>query len=191
MKEFQPWPKIFRVNREVIITEKIDGTNAAIVITDDDIYAQSRSRVITPQDDNFGFAAWVESNKHELRETLGHGRHFGEWWGRGIQRTYGLSERRFSLFNVSRWEANADDNFRCVQSPLCYVVPTLGIVQSLASPAINEYVENLREGSYAALGFDKPEGIVVFQPASNYMFKVTCEKDESPKSLIEQKKCVS
>ena len=34
--EFAPWPKIARLNREIIVTEKIDGTNAAIVITPED-----------------------------------------------------------------------------------------------------------------------------------------------------------
>src|SRR5690606_41186225 len=28
--EFQPWPKIARINKPVVFTEKIDGTNAAI-----------------------------------------------------------------------------------------------------------------------------------------------------------------
>jgi len=30
--DFQPWPKIARLNRDITITEKIDGTNAAVVI---------------------------------------------------------------------------------------------------------------------------------------------------------------
>jgi hypothetical protein len=30
--QFQEWPKIARLNREIIVTEKIDGTNAAVVI---------------------------------------------------------------------------------------------------------------------------------------------------------------
>lgn len=33
--EFQPWPKIARLNREITITEKIDGTNAAVIITEE------------------------------------------------------------------------------------------------------------------------------------------------------------
>ena len=35
MTEFQPFPKIPRLSREIVITEKIDGTNAQILITDD------------------------------------------------------------------------------------------------------------------------------------------------------------
>lgn len=103
---FVEFPKLARAARQCIITEKIDGTNAQVYISDDGFTMKvgSRTRWITPQDDNFGFAAWVEANREELMK-LGPGRHYGEWWGSGIQRAYGLpkGERRFSLFNVSRW----------------------------------------------------------------------------------------
>jgi len=57
-RTFQPWPKTPRLNRDCIVTEKIDGTNSAIVIDEvGDVYAQSRNRLITPGDDNYGFAA--------------------------------------------------------------------------------------------------------------------------------------
>ena len=32
-EEFKPWPKTPRWNRQVVITEKIDGTNAAVGFT--------------------------------------------------------------------------------------------------------------------------------------------------------------
>ena len=107
---FAPMPKIARLNREIIITEKIDGTNASVHIVPDfetgacKVLAASRTRWITPQNDNLGFAAWVEANREGLLQ-LGPGHHFGEWWGRGINRNYGLTERRFSLFNVI-WRAS-------------------------------------------------------------------------------------
>jgi hypothetical protein len=107
--EFHEWPKIGRLNRDVVITEKIDGTNAAIgIISEMDgyrVYAQSRTRIITPDNDNYAFAAWVQKNAAVLIEALGVGLHFGEWWGVGIARNYGLSERRFSLFNTAKWGA--------------------------------------------------------------------------------------
>ena len=92
--EFVEFAKMARLNREVIVTEKIDGTNACVGISEDGrIFAGSRSRWITPQDDNFGFAAWVQAHRDQLL-TLGPGRHFGEWWGAGIQRRYGQAEKR-------------------------------------------------------------------------------------------------
>ena len=83
--EFIEFPKLARLSREIIVTEKIDGTNAQVHITEDGkITAGSRTRWITPEADNFGFAAWGQENRGHLLE-LGPGSHFGEWWGAGIQ----------------------------------------------------------------------------------------------------------
>jgi len=175
MIEFKEFPKIARLNREVIITEKIDGTNAAVVIDEDGttISAQSRSRLITPDDDNYGFARWVEDNSQELLK-LGPGHHFGEWWGQGIQRNYGMTEKRFSLFNVTRWENNPN------RPACCHVVPV--ILRSDAKNGFDECRGALlalaATGSHASPGFMKPEGIVAFHTASNMMFKATIEKDK-------------
>jgi hypothetical protein len=100
---FVPFNKMPRLNRSCIVTEKIDGSNGCVVVLPDGtVKAGSRTRWVTPAQDNYGFAAWVLEHEAELR-GLGVGRHFGEWWGRGINRGYGLEDRRFSLFNVSRW----------------------------------------------------------------------------------------
>lgn len=101
--EFQAWPKIPRwQNESYIITEKIDGTNGCIIINENgDIFAQSRSKILdeTKAGDNFGFCKWVRGNKADLL-AMGVGYHYGEWWGQGIQRNYGLTDRRFSVFNI-------------------------------------------------------------------------------------------
>jgi hypothetical protein len=193
---FTPFPKLARLQREVIITEKIDGTNAQIYITDDGrMLTGSRTRWITPEDDNFGFAAWARDHKDELMQ-LGPGHHFGEWWGRGIQRNYGLNERRFSLFNVSRWclhnEApqqipTADPRIVKMQDVLpacCHLVPILwdGLFTS-AIPAVHLHYLS-QTGSQAALGFMRPEGIVVFHTAGNVGFKMTLDNDGVPKSSL-------
>src|SRR5512146_375065 len=117
--EFQAWPKIARLYRDCVITEKIDGTEAAvgIQVMDDHsdfvcdidrgevafaylhgmwpptpvaVYAQSRKRLINPKMDNHGFARWVWEHAQSLVDVLGPGVHHGEWWGSGIQRGYGL-----------------------------------------------------------------------------------------------------
>jgi hypothetical protein len=175
--EFIEFPKMARLSREVIITEKIDGTNAQICITPDGQFlVGSRTRWITPDDDNFGFAAWAYEHKDELM-MLGEGSHFGEWWGQGIQRKYDLQEKRFSLFNVDRW---ADDS---VRPACCHVVPELsrGI---FSTTTVDIVLQMLREeGSKAAPGFMNPEGIVVYHVAGRVGFKKTLEKDEVPKAL--------
>lgn len=197
--EFMGFPKMARLSREVIVTEKIDGTNAQIYIGEDGvILAGSRTRWITPQDDNFGFAAWVESHRDELL-TLGPGRHFGEWWGAGIQRRYGLIERRFSLFNVQRWAPHgtapkriaSDDprieKWQDVLPPCCGLVPVLYRGQ-FCTQAVSDHLEWLRiNGSAAAPGFMNPECVVVFHVAGNVGFKKTLEKDEMPKAMAEAK----
>ena len=142
--EFIPFPKIPRLNRPITITEKIDGTNAAIHITGrysdergvqaykvdlDDvndigvIVPQSRQRLITPEQDNFGFARWVKENAQALREVLGPGVHFGEWWGQGIQRGYRQDRKWFSLFNYTRW--SNDPSLASLASIGVQVVPIL------------------------------------------------------------------
>lgn len=192
---FAPFPKMARLTRECIITEKIDGTNASITITDDGQFlVGSRTRFITPSDDNFGFAAWAYKHKDELM-TLGPGTHFGEWWGRGIQRNYGLDHRRFSLFNVTRWvlhgqtpntigSANptAPAKLQGVLPPCVGLVPVLERA-AFDTTLINATLERLKfHGSQAAPGFTNPEGIVVYHVAAGVGFKKTIEKDELPKS---------
>ncbi len=172
--EFQDFPKMARWSREIIITEKIDGTNAQICIGEDGSFQTgSRTRWITPEDDNYGFAAWAMANKDELMK-LGAGRHFGEWWGQGIQRNYSMTKKVFSLFNTSRW--NAETIPAC-----CSVVPV--IYQGPMVPgAIEKAIKKLTdEGSISAPGFMKPEGVVLFHIAGNVGFKKTIEKDEVPK----------
>ena len=176
--EFTAWPKTPRLFREVVVTEKIDGTNAAVGIRDDGtVYAQSRSRIVTPDADNFGFAAWVAANAGTLTGDLGPGLHFGEWWGNGIQRGYGLAQgdKRFSLFNVKRF---GDDEF---YTPGVRTVPNLG-AYTLDTTQIRDLCDHLADnGSYAAPGFMRPEGLCIFHTASRQVFKVTLEGDEAPK----------
>lgn len=174
MVEFKEFGKIARLNREVVITEKIDGTNAAVVVTDDGlVFAQSRNRVITPDKDNYGFARWVETNAENLKQ-LGPGYHYGEWWGNGIQRGYGQDRKRFSLFNTWRWK---DAHPEC-----CDVVPVLtGWNKIWDVPTAVQFLKD--RGSQAAPGFMQPEGVIVWHVASSTYFKVTCENDQSPKGL--------
>jgi hypothetical protein len=182
--EFVEFPKIARLAREIIVTEKIDGANGVIYVGEDgEVLVGSRSQWIATRAnggaDNFGFASWAEAHADELR-TLGPGRHYGEWWGSGIQRGYGLQkgEKRFSLFNVSRWLDEMGGLTALARPPCCHVVPILyrGVFDTTA---INDCLEILKiGGSRAAPGFMKPEGVVVFHPQGNIGFKKTIERDE-------------
>ena len=195
--EFEKFPKVPRLNRDCIITEKIDGTNAQVYIEHRSvldtgspyadgilfekfgwcIFAGSRNRYLTIENDNFGFARWVQDNGGELLK-LGPGRHFGEWYGQGILRNYGLKEKRFALFNVHLW-ATATVRPKC-----CHCVPVI-YKGAFDTDLINHELKWLRaNGSMASPGFMNPEGIMVFHTAANSLFKVTCENDEKHKGEI-------
>ena len=172
---FQPFPKIPRLFRDMVITEKLDGTNAVVYIEGDtNIKAGSRKRWITPEDDNFGFAKWVETNKKSLL-TLGNGFHYGEWVGPGIQSNpYNLKEKRFYLFKIP---SNGLPD-------CCYVVPTL-YEGPFCTEKIKETLRLLKcHGSFAVEGCMKPEGIVIWHEALRTLSKITCEKDDYAKTEV-------
>lgn len=192
---FSGFPKIVRLSRECIVTEKIDGTNAQVYLPkledmknpEDYItyggkipfHIGSRTRWITPDNDNHGFARWAYDHQEELL-MLGPGHHFGEWWGSGIQRGYGLKkgEKRFSLFNVQRWKSYRSWAPDLSPAPeCCHVVPVLwrGLFDTIAIDC--ELARLQVEGSVAAPGFMSPEGIVVWHIAGNVGFKKTLGND--------------
>ena len=205
--EFVGFPKIARLSREVIITEKIDGTSGCIYIghVEEDntnciwqngtikLCVGSRTRWITPDNDNHGFARWCYEHAEELLK-LGPGRHFGEWWGSGINRGYGLKkgDKRFSLFNTIRWCVNDEpqrietgdpriEKYQDILPACCSLVPVLH-----RGEFDTEWIECILErleyyGSSAAPGFKLPEGIVIFHISSNTMFKKTILNDNKHK----------
>ncbi len=198
---FNGWPKTTRLfSKPITVTEKIDGTNAAVLIeeyTNDDMFAvtyvdidlddlapglgvkytvgaQSRNRLITPENDNYGFAQWVKDNAATLVADLGPGLHFGEWWGRGIQRGYGIDHRRFSLFNTAKWREEKP----LFQTPLLDVVPVL-FQGPFSEEDIRESLRILESlGSVASFGFDKPEGVCVYSEATRAVYKLTLDGDQ-------------
>jgi hypothetical protein len=177
LPEFAPFAKIPRWKRDVIITEKLDGTNAQVCIQNGVLYYGSRNRWITPANDNFGFAAWCTSFSEELLK-LGEGRHYGEWYGNGIQRGYGLREKRFALFNTARWNKDNPPPWCCSVVPVLYH-------GSLDESGIDTVLDSLiHTGSVAVPGFMDPEGIVIYHSASRSMYKRTCKQDSVPKSEI-------
>ncbi len=100
---------------------KLDGTNAAVVVTPNkEIGAQSRSKIITPNDDNMGFARWVDSQK-SYWEKLSCDDDliiFGEWSGKGIQKNVAVSQiskKIFVVFSIVYRDIN--NNINCVFDP--------------------------------------------------------------------------
>lgn len=179
--DFAKWPSIQRLSSETCwITEKIDGTNGVIYIPenpDKPILAGSRERWLSNEDgtppdkgkDNFGFGAWVYERRDSLRQ-LGPGMHYGEFHGAGIQRKYGLKEKRFASFEYWRDEIQIPDV--CVVPILYTGEPTEGIIDAT--------VAKLKEhGSYLYPGFMNPEGVVVtYKNMKSCKWKRLCENDK-------------
>jgi len=197
----------------VVLTEKLDGTNAAIgirpvatgTVLDPEfervvdcgdlgqfaIRAQSRKRLIRPGADNFGFASWAFDNADTLVPFLGEGLHYGEWWGAGIQRTYGLSGRHWSLFNTHRW---AEPMLYAPQEVIDLgvgVVPVLGIWGGNdIGRGLRQVLADLKNhGSPAAINaegveFRNPEGVVTYWTANNSLLKYILDHPTTPKGLV-------
>jgi hypothetical protein len=200
---FEKFPSLTRFSHGWTITEKLDGTNACVIIlpinhSESDglaiafggggygLWAQSRTKLIQPgkSTDNHGFARFVQENAEEFVELLGEGRHFGEWVGPGInKRHYNLKEKQFALFNVYRWDGQ----------------PLPARVTTVPTFSLNRYQDNPGEAAKTALeeltlygsqfgprnehglGFNNPEGVVMYHGPSQTTFKKTFDYDEQGK----------
>lgn len=200
MVPYPEFEKIPRLDRDTVVTEKIDGVNARVAILtpeqwrayDNPPYVArylgegedpardmfmcvgSRATWINHHQDNEGFARWARTNAEELW-GLGPGEHSGEWYGSGIRRGYGLprGECRFMLFNVERW---ADDAHR----PACCEVSTVLDRGSFLDviTALPDRMSDLQvNGSQHVSGFPRPEGVVVYHVAAGQAFKMTWGND--------------
>ena len=203
--EFQKWPKTPRLFREVVITEKVDGTNSAIIFEDvtlmdvdlipsDELIvrgsylyqvgAQSKNRLIYPgkTTDNYGFAAWVKENREVLFDALGVGHHFGEWWGRGIQKRYGdLDYRVFSLFNTKK---HRDTFLRTRFNDMDVMVESVPVLYEgeFSEEAIHKAAQELlKNGSVAAPFAPNPEGVVIYHTQSGQVYKFTFDNNDKGK----------
>lgn len=180
--EFKSYPKIPRLGKlRWSITEKLDGTNGIIdiapiaahgdvvggvaIVNEYVVFAGSRTRWLQPGKltDNFNFAEFVKENAEYLVKWLGEGTHYGEWWGRGIQRTYGLEQRYFTLFNPFRYQHLSTACDQVATNALLGTVPLLYSGDGL--DGLSECIEMSKVQMYSfgskACTFDRPEGFVV------------------------------
>lgn len=181
MSEFQEFPKITRFyEQDVVVSEKIDGTNGLIwigeikrmsiqtghMIPEIGMKVGSRSRWIDKKDDNYGFAKWAQENEEDLMK-LGPGYHYGEWWGQGIQRKYGMKQKVFSLFNSFRWKDSAVRPQCCDVVPVLYSGPvTPGMISTFSTP----YGASAAARKYG-VEFLNPEGYMMYFTKSGTYFK--------------------
>lgn len=178
--EFVEYGKTPRLFRDIVITEKIDGSNCVIGIDAEDGIVRAGSRTKWLDDaDHFEFRKWCHENRDSLIEDLGTGLHRGEWFGMGMQRKYGMDHREFALFNTGKWKdvEFKTKNLRTV--PILYE----GVWDHFAiQRALDELIYH---GSLAAPGFMRPEGICIFHTQANIVFKVLVENDHLSKTEAE------
>lgn len=175
---FKSFPKIPRLSNETFtISEKVDGSNGLIFIRIDPGYssvmvAGSRSRWLyndgTETWDNFGFGRWVRDNKDSLW-GLGAGYHFGEWYGQGINRNYGLKDRKFMLFDAKRYQGMHVFPEIVQMERVFAANVSFDILMYTIDHVINDLY---RDGSSIVRGYMKPEGIIVRSDLTNKVYKV-------------------
>jgi len=168
--EYPAYRPIPRLMRDVRVTEKIDGTNGLIYIHEKGYLegVGSRNRWLTDAQDNYGFRRWVLRNETDLLK-LGPGHHYGEWYGSGIQRGYGLHEKRFMLFRKPE-----------VKPDCCEVATVLYEGPLYNCPTWDSITQRLSlRGSFHVSGWPAPEGIVIEWPFAKGrpQFKITLEGD--------------
>lgn len=84
---------------------KLDGTNAAIRVAGGQVAAQSRSRLISVEDDNYGFAVFVTGLEDWALRVAGKANEitiYGEWCGQGIQKRCSVAKctKMFVVFSA-------------------------------------------------------------------------------------------
>lgn len=180
--EFKAYPKTQRFfNESITISEKIDGTNGVLYVdhASRTVLAGSRSRWLvddgTRSWDNHGFGTWVKENEEKLL-NLPEGFHYGEWYGRGINRNYGLKDRRFMLFNLERYV----NLFNELDLPTA-LEPETVIAFLTGDEDLHDQLKCIREslqenGSLHVPGFMKTEGIILRFRLSAKVYKEVWDK---------------
>lgn len=216
--QFKSWGSTPRFHKGLHITEKINGTNAGVSVqgvskdespefvkdgivvagVDCDwiVRAQSRKRIITPGDDNFGFAAWVWDNAEGLANLLGFGYHYGEWYGEGIQKNpLAVKGRWWALFNTWHWGRPENLNrLRMVDIPGLTTVPVLhdeqrdGPADFSTIPKILNDLTNWGSLADGSAPEGEPEGIIVWQRETQQRYKILLREDDKHKWEVAQAK---
>lgn len=170
------------LNGTVYLFYKIDGTNAQVFLKDDGttLGFGSRSREITPEKDNAGFAAAFESTDHRyeynvmLKLLQSHPTYivYGEWLVPHILKTYDLNAwKKFYIFDVLDTESNkylpyeeyCDLIRQFDTEKQLEIIPLLA---KLESPSVEDIKEKLRDTGKFLCTSGLGEGIVI----KNYAF---------------------
>lgn len=164
--EVRQWPKTTRLLSRCLISEKLDGSNCAVIVEEDEngfkLGAQTRTKLATRYDDQLGFYRWVEENVETLIKDLGVGYHYGEF-----VKGKGLKEPHLFLFNIKRWR------------DAIFTTPTLKVVPLLyegeySQAHLDACVADLETNGSKVLD-TAPEGVIVFWSDDQTSKKYFCK----------------
>lgn len=166
--KFESFPDIKKLGTAALfITQKIHGSNAQVYVFQKedgslDLAVGSRNRWIAPGNDNYGFAEMVYANKQAFIDSLGPGRHYGEWAGPGINSGEGLMQKTFVLFD--HWKYPPERPL----PPNTVIVPVL-YAGAFDLGKVEETMNDLKtNGSKLVPGYMRPEGVVVNMKGQRY-----------------------
>lgn len=168
------WPKIYsfhNVYKSVRKTDhwprvtykakiKLHGTNAGIYISNHVAFAQSRNQMLSTDNDNNGFAKWVEEVQDYFNHIFTPYTIYGEWCGKGINKgtaIHEVDEKQYAVFaaydhTLDRYlyEPNDLSELLDILPDNCFIIPFEPEVYevnftdaSKILPLINEKVEKI------------------------------------------------
>lgn len=157
-----------------IRTTKIHGANGAIVLNlkTNELYAQSRNRIITPENDSMGFAKYVEKHKDTLIKKIkdfykdvtneyhtdSYIAIYGEWCGESIQKNVAVNqlEKMFVVFDAVLMRSTdipfEDEEYDGKINLVTYAIPNNNSNWALHEPDIRMF--NVNEFGFKVVDID-------------------------------------
>lgn len=120
----QPFP-VIRYRAKV----KLHGSNCAVQVTADGVYAQSRTALLTPEEDYKGFAAFVRAHEGYFRTLQPGCVIFGEWCGPGVEKGMAISQAAGKVFAV--FAIRVGDRVVYEPAAIRALLPTAGAPEAL------------------------------------------------------------
>ena len=106
---------------------KLHGSNCSLRIKHGEVKCQSRTRFVTPEDDNYGFARWVQTRMDFFKSCkVTDGVIFGEWAGPGLcKSSTGISKIPHKVFAIFAVQTVPDNTFVVDSDTIKCLLPDL------------------------------------------------------------------